>query len=54
VQVAVFVAQPEYAEHKDDCRLERVAYEELGHAEETQVAIAAVLVQCPDQALHVE
>ena len=54
VQVAVFVAQPEYAEHKEDCKFERVEYEALGHAEETQLATAAVLVHCPDQALHVE
>jgi len=54
VQEAVLVAHPEYAEHRDDCKLEMVAYEALGHAEETQLAIAAVLVQCPEKALHVE
>jgi hypothetical protein len=54
VQAALLVAQPEYAEHKDDCKLEMVAYEALGHAEETQLAMEAVLVQCPEKALHVE
>lgn len=54
VQEAELVAHPEYAEHRDDCKLEMVAYEALGHAEETQFAIDAVLVQCPEKALHVE
>jgi hypothetical protein len=31
-----------------------VEYDALGQAEEKQLAIAAVLVQCPDHALHVE
>jgi hypothetical protein len=54
VQDAVFVAHPEYAEHKDDCKFEMVAYDALGHAEETQLATAAVLVHLPENALHVE
>jgi hypothetical protein len=53
-QADVLVEQLEYAEHKDDCKLETVAYDALGHAEETQLATPAVLVQCPDNALHVE
>jgi hypothetical protein len=52
VQEAVFVAQPEYSEHKDDCKAERVEYDALGQAEVTQLATAAVLVHCPDHALH--
>jgi len=42
---AELVVQLEYAEHNDDCKLEIVAYSELGHAEETQLATGALLVQ---------
>jgi hypothetical protein len=50
VHDAELVLQLEYAEHKDDCKLETVAYSELGQAEDTQLATAAVLVHWEDQA----
>jgi len=44
------VLQLEYSEHNDDRKLEIVANSELGHAEETQLATGAVLVQWEAQA----
>ncbi len=41
----VFVVQLENSEHREDCKLETVAYWLLGHAVETQLATDAVLVQ---------
>lgn len=50
-QEVTLAVQLEYSEQRDEYMLEAVAKLELGHAEETQLASAAVLVHSAAQAL---